>query len=279
MAPQKPRYEQIADDLREQIESGELPRESQIPTELELQKKFSAARNTVREAVRRLVLEGLLEARGGREGTWVTPAHVTFVTTLSTDPKTGLSDIGEEGSTYPDLVRQRSQRQAGAKEPQVDILACPPQIAERLQIEQGEYVIRRRQERLIDETTWSLQTSYYPMTWVQEGAPRLLEPKDIPEGAVEYLANTIHLKQSSYRDLISARQPNDEEKELFNLTINRQVLEVYRSSFAEAGTPIRVTITVYPADRNQLVYDIGDVPAPPEKPVKPERRRDTGDAA
>ena len=276
---QPARYVQIADDLRQQIESGALARESQIPTEVELQKKYNASRNTVRDAVKLLVLEGLLENRGGREGTWVTPAHVTFVTTLSTDPKTGLSGIGEEGSTYPDLVLQQSQRQAGAKEPHVDILACPPQIAERLRIKQGEFVVRRHQKRLIDETMWSLQTSYYPMTWLQKGAPRLLEPKDIPEGAVEYLANTIHLKQSSYRDLISARQPNDEEKGLFGLTINRLVLEVYRTSFAEDGTPIRVTITAYPADRNQLVYDIGDVPAPPEKPVKPDRLGPAGDAA
>ena len=276
---QPARYVQIADELRLQIESGELARESQLPTEVELQKKYNASRNTVRDAVKLLALEGLLEARGGREGTWVTPAHVTFVTTLSTDPKTGLSGIGEEGSTYPDLVLQQSQRQAGAREPHVDILECPPQIAQRLQVEQGEYVVRRRQERLIDDTVWSLQSSYYPMTWLRKGAPRLLEPKDIPEGAVEYLANTIHLKQSSYRDLISARQPNDEEKRLFHLTINRQVLEVHRTSFAEDGTPIRVTITVYPADRNQLAYDVGDVPAPAEKPVKPERLGDRGDAA
>lgn len=48
------------------------------------------------------------------------------------------------------------------------------------------------------------------------------------------------------------------------------VIEVYRTSFAEDGTPIRVTVTVYPADRNQIVYDIGDVPGDPEAPVGPE---------
>jgi GntR family transcriptional regulator len=270
MAPQQPRYEQIADDLRQQIESGELPRESQIPTELELQKKFSASRNTVREAVKLLVLEGLLDARGGREGTWVTPAYVPFVTTLSTDPKTGLSGIGEEGSTYPDLVRQQDQRNAGARRPVVNVIECPPQIAARLQIEPGEDTVKRRQLRLIEDTMWSLQTSYYPMKWVQMGAVRLLEPRDILEGAVEYLASTIGLKQNSYRDLISARQPYADEQDLFKLAINRLVLEVYRTSFTSDGTPLRVTVTVYPADRNQLVYDIGAVPEHHEKPVWPE---------
>ncbi|HET9118265.1 MAG TPA: GntR family transcriptional regulator [Pseudonocardiaceae bacterium] len=267
MAQQLPRYQEIADELRRQIESGELRRESQLPTENELQKKFGSSRNTVRNAVKLLVTERLLETRG-REGTFVTKAHVPFVTTLSTDPKTGLSGIGEEGSTYPTLVLQQD-RQAGAEDPEVQVRECPPPIAIRLKIDEKEFVVSRHQQRYIDEVLWSLQTSYYPMKWVEKGATGLLTPKDIGEGAVEYLANSIDLRQSSYRDQLWARQPNDREKELFNLTINHTVIEVYRTSFAEDGTPIRVTVTVYPADRNQVVYDIGDVPGHPGEPIRP----------
>ena len=93
------------------------------------------------------------------------------------------------------------------------VLDCPPQIAARLRIEEGEFVVSRHQQRYIDDTVWSLQTSYYPMKWVEKGAARLLVPKDIPEGAVEYLGSTIGLTQSSYRDLLWARQPNDTEKD------------------------------------------------------------------
>jgi GntR family transcriptional regulator len=271
---QQPRYQEIADELRRQIESGQLPRESQLPTEVELQKRFGVSRNTVRDAVKILVLERLLETRG-REGTFVTKAHVPFVTTLSTDPNTGLSGSGEEGSTYPALVRQQDRQNAGAGDPEVKVLDSPPEIATRLSIEEGEFVVSRQQQRFIDDTVWSLQTSYYPMKWVEQGAAGLLVPKDILEGAVEYLAKAVGLKQSSYRDLLWARQPNDRERELFNLTVNHSVIEVYRTSFAQDGTPIRVTVTVYPADRNQMVYDIGDVPQHQENPVKPERP-DTG---
>jgi GntR family transcriptional regulator len=275
VAEQRPRYHEIADELRRQIESGELPRESQLATEVELQKRFSASRNTVRDAVKVLVAERLLETRG-REGTFVTKAHVPFVTTLSTDPNTGISGIGEEGSTYPALVLQQDRQNAGAGDPKVEVLECPPQIAARLGTDEGEYVVSRHQERYIEDTVWSLQTSYYPMKWVELGAARLLIPKDIPEGAVEYLSSTTKLRQNSYRDLLWARQPNDKEKTLFNLTINHMVIEVYRTSFAENGTPIRVTVTVYPADRNQIVYDIGDVPQHQEEPVRLERPGSTG---
>ena len=50
MAP--PMYQQIADDLRNKIESGELPPGDQIPTEGDLQKIYNASRNTIRDAIR-----------------------------------------------------------------------------------------------------------------------------------------------------------------------------------------------------------------------------------
>ena len=62
--------------------------------------------------------------------------------------------------------------------------------------------------------------------------------------------------------------PDEKEQELFNLTHNHTVIEVYRTSFAEDMTPIRVTITVFPSDRNQIVYDAGTVPERWEDPVQ-----------
>ena len=71
-----------------------------------------------------------------------------------------------------------------------------------------------------------------------------------------------------YRDLLSARLPNDKERTLFNLTHHHTVIEVCRTSFAEDGTPIRVTVTVFPSDRNQLAYDYGAVPGRREVPAQ-----------
>ena len=45
-----PMYRQIADDLRGQIESGELEPGQQLRTELELRERYEASRNTVRDA-------------------------------------------------------------------------------------------------------------------------------------------------------------------------------------------------------------------------------------
>lgn len=62
--------EQVIATLRSQISSGEWPVGSRIPTEPELVEQLGVARNTVREAVRALAHNGLLDIRQG-SGTYV----------------------------------------------------------------------------------------------------------------------------------------------------------------------------------------------------------------
>ncbi len=62
--------EQVIAALRNQITSGEWPVGARIPTEPELVEQLGVARNTVREAVRALAHNGLLDIRQG-SGTYV----------------------------------------------------------------------------------------------------------------------------------------------------------------------------------------------------------------
>ncbi|MEU7435941.1 FCD domain-containing protein [Streptomyces sioyaensis] len=62
--------DQVIAQLRAQITSGEWPVGSRIPTEPELVEQLGVARNTVREAVRALAHNGLLDIRQG-SGTYV----------------------------------------------------------------------------------------------------------------------------------------------------------------------------------------------------------------
>ncbi len=84
---------------------------------------------------------------------------------------------------------------------------------------------------------------------------------------MKYLADSIGLKQVGYRDHISARLADDSEQKLFHLAHNQTVIEIYRTAFAADETPMRVTVTVFPADRNQVIYDVGEVPDRFDDPV------------
>jgi DNA-binding GntR family transcriptional regulator len=61
---------------------------------------------------------------------------------------------------------------------------------------------------------------------------------------------------------------DDKEQEFLKLADNHTVIEVCRTSFAEDETPIRVTVTVYPSDLNQIAYNVGSVPDHREEPVQ-----------
>ena len=70
--PSKPRYRQLADELRAEVLSGTLPGDA-FPTESALCARFEVSRFTVREALRALQAEGLIQRRRG-SGTVVRPA-------------------------------------------------------------------------------------------------------------------------------------------------------------------------------------------------------------
>jgi len=254
-----PMYRQIAEDLREQIESGQLEPGQQLPTELELRDHYDASRNTVRDAIKWLTTLGLVETRPGH-GTFVVQTIDPFVYTLTGDPSgPGVS----EGASYLSEVRER-KRKASVSPLQVEIQEAHGDIATGLWIPEGTEVISRHERRFIDGTPWSMQTSFYSMEFADRGAERLRSARNIEEGTVKYLAETLHIYQKGYRDWITVRAPNATEAEFFKLPPDGRVAMyvLFRTAFDGNGQPMRLTVTVFPADRNQFIVEVGEVPEP-----------------
>jgi GntR family transcriptional regulator len=247
-------YRQIAESLREQIESGKLQPGQQLPTELELREEHGASRNTVRDAIKWLMNLDLVETRPG-QGTFVVQKIAPFVTTLS-------GDAGE-GVAYPFQVRKHG-RTPSSTDPQVEIQKASNVLTAELRLPEGTQVISRHEKRYIDGMPWSLQTSFYPREFALQGAEKLLFADNIEDGAVRYLSETLGLRQVGYRDWITVRSPTAIEAEFFKLATDGRVavFENFRTAFDQTGSPIRVTVTVFPTDRNQFIVEIGEVPEP-----------------
>jgi GntR family transcriptional regulator len=256
----EPLYRMIAEDLRRKIESGELPKEPKgpLPTEHELQKEFGASRNTIRDAIKWLTSLGLVETRPG-QGTFVVEKINPFVTTLTGDP---VNRHGGDDMVYTAEVAA-SGRVPATGEIRVEIQRATEVIARALRLERGAQVVSRHQQRFLDSMPWSLQTTFYPMSLVEQGATRLILPTDIEEGAVAYLAEQCDLKQVGYRDTIAVRPPEADEAWFFRLPADGRisVFEIFRIGFDENGDRMRLTVTVYPADRNRFRVEVGKVPS------------------
>jgi GntR family transcriptional regulator len=262
----EPMYRMIAEDLRQKIEAGELPKEhgGALPTEIDLREEYGASRNTVRDAIKWLITRGLVETRPG-QGTFVIEKINPYVTTLTGDPSSGGGD-----EMYYIAEVTASRRKSVISEPRVEIQKAENVVARILRIPEGAQVVSRHQERSIDGTLWSLQTSFYPMTMVERGAVKLIQATSIEGGAVAYLAEAYGIQQVGYRDTISVRAPEENESRLFKLPADGRVpvFEIFRVAFDDNGDRIRLTITVYPSDRNRLRVDVGKVP--------PRRTQDAG---
>ncbi len=284
---QQPIYQKIAEDLRRRIdqgallgpvseapaardtaplEPGQLPAAlrpgSQLPTELELCDAYAASRNTVREAIKRLTGLTLVETRPG-QGTFVVRKVDPFVTILSwvPDPETTADSVDPESAAYLSEVNKEHRRAAVGPlkvEPQIP----PMEVGLRLRLEPNAQAVSRHQQRFIDDTPWSLQTSFYPMDFVTRGATELLMARDIEGGAVRYLASTLDVRQVGQRDWITARNPDKNEQDFFELAEDATVFAIYRTGFDQNQKPMRVTVTIFRADRNQFIVDSGDVPDP-----------------
>jgi GntR family transcriptional regulator len=256
-----PMYKQIAEDLRLKIESGELGgKDTPLPSELELRDIYSASRNTVRDAVKLLVARGMIVTKPG-QGTFVVTKIDPFVTPLSTKLDAVL---GGDSAAYLSGVTDK-RRVLRASDPRVESQRAKAKglpVSE-LRVAAGENVVSRHQERFIDDIPWSLQTSFYPIRLVDQGASLLLRAEDIDKGAVAYIEKTLGIKRAGRRDRYTVRAPDRRETGFFSLPDDGRiaVFEVIQTVYDETGEPFVLTVTTYPADRNEFVMTAGRVPA------------------
>lgn len=267
----EPIYRWIADDLRQQIESGALPPGSQLRTELELREHYNASRNTIRDAVKLLITRGLIETRPG-QGTFVVEQIDPLVVTLGT-----ATGYGGDSAAYASEAAA-NKRTATVSDPRIEIQ--PAAAVPELQLEDGAQVVSRHQQRFIDGIPWSLQTTFYPMQFVQRGATDLIVAKNMPDGVVRYLEDALGLRQAGWRDNITVRAPDPVETTFFRLPDDGRVsvFEIRRTAFDASGKPLRVTIATYPVDRNQFVISSGVVP-PEARPEARDALSETGRSA
>jgi GntR family transcriptional regulator len=271
MSHPAPMYAQIAADLRRKIEDGELPPGAQLPSEVELRDEYAqdgrvVSRNTIRDAIRILISRGLIETRPG-QGTFVLRKMRPFVSKVNMDPDTG----GVEDEVYESEVK-REGRTPEATRPRVEVhgAADVPGLAPELELKEDQQVVSRHQERRIDGTPWSMQTTFYPMDFAVK-APHLLMAENIPGGTVKYLQERLGIRQAGWRDAITARPPSGNERAFFGLSDKVQVaiLEFRRTGYDEDSKPFRLTVTVYPADRNKFELEVGRVPPPKTSGTEP----------
>ena len=254
-APQSPAFQVIAEDLRQKIASGELGAGAQLPTDLELGEQYQASRHTIRNAIESLVSERLVKIIPSG-GALVSQTVKPYVTTLGM-----ASTFSEEDAACASEMTVESRRHT-ASTPRVEIQVAGGLIASELQLAAGSSVVSRHQRCFIEDTPWALKTSFYSMSLVVQGAFQLLQAADISAGVHEHLLEMLGIRRVGMRSMITARLPDETETHFFDLPDDHSVpiIEIGQTEVSDEGRPFILTVVAYPADRNQLIVNVGMLP-------------------
>ena len=249
-----PKYQWVADQLREEIRAGSPPPDGQLPTEATLTERFRVSPPTVRQALGLLRAEGLIETRHG----------------IGTFVKENRRLQRRSRDRYR---RARADQQLLTAHLRHDIVfagrATPPaHVAEAMNVEPDtEVVVRRR--HLHDRESGQpeeIGASYIPIPIA--GGTFLEEPSVVPKALFLCVEDLSGKRYDHAYDQWTARMPTSEEAIALDLPAGAAVLHVIHTARAEDGTVLEVSESVWPADR---VLVIDDYPIEPyaEEPSAP----------
>ena len=235
----------IAEALRALIASGELAPGDKLPSERELARRFRAARNTAREAIRLLAEEGLVTAQHGR-GVFVREGERLFRWDSERYSRR------ETALTPFRLEMQRQGKMGRVEVESITRMAPPFEIAERLDVSHDEEsVLERRNSYYADDEAVQVVTTY--LRWTDAENSPLQKADTGPGGIYARLEERGH-HMTSGQDEITARMASPDEATVLALPPGVPVLDVLHTSYNQHGEPFEVTRFVHRADRSGLVY-------------------------
>ena len=229
-----PLYLQIADELRRNIEEAVFNVGDQLPTELELSKRFGVHRHTLRRAVDVLRQEGIVDVERGRG---------TFVVAPIALP------IGKR-------VRFNEALKAQSLSPTWQVLRvvninADPKLAKRLEIDLGSAVILFERLYLIDDLPINISSSHFP----GQRFPGLMALCETYHSVSKMLLNEYdcdHLRRSTR---ISARVARPRDTRLLKMPADSPILLSESINVDQTGTVIEYGVTRFRGDRMELVME------------------------
>lgn len=219
-------YYQIAEVLRQRIESGELKPGEAIPTEEELQRLFGVSRATVRQAVRQLVTDGLLRLERPR-GTFVTR------------PK--LQETLPELISFSNEVRQQGLAPS-ARVLAVAVEPATPYVAQRLGVAEGASTLRLDRLRLANGEPIAVMYSHLA-AWTG------LDPAGDYTGSLHTLLGQRGIRLVDADQIIEATTAAAEQARLLGCRRGSALLKVDRVNFSAEERGVEHVVALYRADR------------------------------
>lgn len=227
----EPLWHQAEMALRAMIEQGEWPAGSQIPNEDKLGAMLGISRITLRHALRNLEEAGLLRREHGR-GTFV--RSTTMV-------------AGARGLTSFTSEMQSLGLSVGTRVLAAEIIPATAQVADAIDLQPGEPVLRLRRLRLGNDAPIGIQTAHLPAALV----PGLEADATEVQSLYEALKSRYRIVPVKANEVYRIGAVSAEDAELIQLPAGTPAFVVERVTYSSKG-PFEFTTSTMRADRYEI---------------------------
>ncbi|OBS61643.1 GntR family transcriptional regulator [Enterococcus mundtii] len=225
-----PKYEEIANVLRDRIRSKKYPPNSFLPNQVDLVEEFNASRMTIKKAINILAMEGLVYSQRG-SGTKILSHPYLNKDTSPANEYEGLS-----------LQMKRRQRSLTSQIIQFDVEFPNPFIQERLMIDAEQPVYNIHRLRILDDEPYILEHTFMPVQLVPG-----LKKEHLLSSIYDYLHKELNVHFAGAYRAISADKSSAFDQQYLNCAETDPVLEVQQVVYLKDGQPIE-----YSSSRNRF---------------------------
>ncbi|MEU0689966.1 GntR family transcriptional regulator [Streptomyces uncialis] len=251
-------YEQIADKLREAIRAGQLAPGDRLPAETDLVQQHRRSLPTVREALRLLQDEGLIEKQHGRGNFVRRPRTPVLRTNLrhqwekdrACEPEQLRQQTGatehDTGLQVNELVFQAHYGDAKADKSLADDFGVP----------EGSALVERtyRTRYAVETAPFALVSSYLVRDMVAENPDLLDETKEPWPGGTQNQLRTIGIELDRIEERVNARPPTPEEAEELELPPGTSVILLRKISYDTQDRAVEISDVTLPGDRTEMLF-------------------------
>ena len=235
-----PLYIQIAETLIEQVDSGELPGGSRLPSERELAKQLGVNRMTLRQALTMLEVRGLLVRRQG-DGTYVTGPKIERPANDFFPFSQGMARKGYQPGAHIVMFEYRPSDMA---------------LAKQLEIPVGTPVYHGHRLRLINDEPVMLELFTLPAHRFPD-----FEQWDIANRSIYALMESEYgVKISRARQTFEPVIATPYEAELLGVLVGAPLMLERRLTYDQNGLIVEYTKDLYRGDRFRFVTEQAMVP-------------------
>jgi GntR family transcriptional regulator len=226
-----PKYYQLANILREQIENGEFSEQDAIPSERQLEEKFNLSRPTIRQAIDLLERQGFVYRVHGR-GTFVSPHKLQMGT--------------QELTSFSEDMRSRGL-EPGQRFLAFEKITPPKKAAIQLEItDPNQQVLRIKRLRFGDADPIGIQDSYLALP---AGQTITKEEMETHGSIYAILQNKYGIFPTEAEETLEVTLATPEEAELLQIPIGSPLLLNVRTLWSQDRKAVEYVRILYRGDR------------------------------